>query len=220
VRIAEDGTLTAAGTIAIDLQISNSAQGSGGTTVISLPERIHLKRLQNHTYKVHFVYPQNLTTADYYLVAVVNNGSSPTLKDLNLENNTATSGSAVNIAPPFISLAASALSATSTFEAGKPATVIFTVTNNGNVTARGVTTVELLLSSDQTAANGTTVGTEKLPLNQPAAKSRVYHVSFNLPTTVTAGTYYLIAVLDPLDDLGSIDHTSSIAVDPTQITVG
>lgn len=96
----------------------------------------------------------------------------------------------------------------------------FTVTNNGNVTARGVTTVELLLSTDQTAADGTAVDTAKLSLNQPVAKSKVYRVSFKLPTTVAPAAYYLIAVLDPLDDLGSIDRTSSTAVDPTQVTVG
>ena len=203
VRIAEDGTLIAAGTIAIDLEISDTPQGSGGTTVIPVPQRIHLKRLQNHTYKVHFLYPQNLTTAGYYLVAVVNNGSSPTLKDLNLENNTATSTRAVNIAPPFISLAASAVNDIQ-IRPGQARRGDLYRNQRRQRDRQGDDDHRVLLSPDQTTADGTAVDTAKLPLNQPAGKTKVYHVSFKLPTTLAPATYYLIAVLDPLDDLGSL----------------
>lgn len=220
VQITEDGTQTATGTVSIELETSTTAQGIGATAISTVPQRIGLRRQQSRSYRIQFVYPQNLTAGDYYLLAVVNNGSSAALMDLNPAIEQSSSKTAIDIAPPFISLAGSALSAASTFTVGKTATVDFTITNNGNVAAKGTTTTALLLSTDQVAADGVTIANIKLAVNLSSGRSRAYRVSYKLPSTVTTGMYYLIAEIDPLDDLGTIDQTSSTILDAAEVTVG
>ena len=76
------------------------------------------------------------------------------------------------------------------------------VTNNGNVTAKGSSTVALYLSTDGTVAAGGTPVIVKLPLGLAAGKSKPYKLKFAVPAAATAGTYTLVAVLDPDGSLG------------------
>jgi hypothetical protein len=96
----------------------------------------------------------------------------------------------------------------------------FTLTNNGNVPAKGTITVDVILSTDQTAADGTIIDPVQLVVSLSAGKSKPNRISFKLPSTITAGSYYLIAVIDPTDSIGSDDKTSSTVVDATQMVVG
>lgn len=218
VSIAEDGNTQATGTVTIELQVATDAQGDGATTIKSVAEKISLRENQSHSYRIAFVYPQSLTAGSYYLLADVNTGSA--LQDLNPAKALSASSHTVDIAPPFISLSGSALSATSSFAVDKTAGVAFTLTNDGNVLAHGATTADLVLSTTQSAANGATVDTPKLSVGLTPGKSRPYRVSFKLPSSVTAGTYYLIAIIDPADSLGTLDHSSSMVVGAMQVVVG
>jgi uncharacterized delta-60 repeat protein len=220
VTITESGTDQATGTVTIDLELADDAQGDGETTFKTLPENINLREKQSRSYHISFLYPSSITAGSYYLVADVDNGSSATLADLDPENNLAASKAAVSIAPPFVSLTGSSLSTTSTFTLDKPAAIEFTLTNNGNVPAKGTITVDVILSTDQTAADGTIIDPVKLVVSLSAGKSKPNRISFKLPSTITAGSYYLIAVIDPTDSIGSDDKTSSTVVDATQMVVG
>jgi len=140
--------------------------------VKSLTERINLRLAQNHSYRIAFVYPQNINAGSYYLVAVVDNGSAPALKNLDPQDELSASTNTVDIAPPFISLAGSALSAASRFTDGKTAQVLFTLTNNGNVPAIGTTTVEPDSVQDQTVADGTTLDPARASVSLAAGKGR------------------------------------------------
>jgi hypothetical protein len=142
------------------------------------------------------------------------------MRELNQLNNLSPAGHTVAITPPFITLAGSALSTTSTFTPGKAATVEFTLINNGNVLAKGKTVVDLYLSTDQTVADGTLVSSKPFVIALQPGASHVYRQSFVVPKTLAAGTYTLIAVVDPLKSLGSIDQTNSTVTDPTQLTIG
>jgi uncharacterized delta-60 repeat protein len=218
VQVAESGTSLASGTVTIELEIAADPQGDGATALKIVPEKINLRQQQSRTYRIAFVYPQSVTAGNYYLVADVQNGTSPALKDLNAANNVSPSKSAVDIAPPLISLQGSNLTVASPVTAGKIAQAIFTVTNNGNITAKGVATVDLILSTDQTTADATMTAVSKLSAGLAAGKSRVYRVALKLPTTLAPGPCYLIAVIDPLDTLGAMDHSSSKVL--AQIVVG
>ena len=209
VSIAEAGTNLATGIVTIEIEVATDSAGDGATPIKSISEHISLREKQSHSYRIAFVYPASITTGSYFLVANVDNGSAPSLADLDTENNLSASTHAVNIAPPFISLAVSGLSATSTLIPGKVAHLIFTLINNGNVTAKGATTADLTVSPDETTADGTPLPAIKLVAGLLAGKSRVYHLTLKLPITLTAGTDFLIAVIDPLDNLGSTDQTST-----------
>jgi uncharacterized delta-60 repeat protein len=220
ITITESGNDQATGTVTIDLELADDAQGDGETTFKTVPEKINLKEKQSRSYHISFVYPSSITAGSYYLVADVNNGTSATLADLNPQNNLAASKAAVNVAPPFVSLAGTDLSTPSTFTPGKPVAATFTLTNDGNIPAKGPITVDVILSSDQTAADGTIIDPAKLVVSLPAGKSKPNRITFKLPSTITAGSYYLIAVIDPTDSIGSDDKTSSTVVDATGVVVG
>jgi uncharacterized delta-60 repeat protein len=220
VAIAEDGTDQATGSVTIELQAATDALGDGATTFKSIPEKINLRHSQHHSYRISFNFPQNLTAGNYYLVAVVDDDALTSYQDLNEQNNLAANPSAVNIAPAFVNLVGASVTATSTFTAGKAARVSFTLTNDGNVIAKGATVVDLRLSYATTIAGGAAIDTAKVAVNLPATpKPHIYHVSFKLPASVAAGTYYLIAVIDPLDSLGVIDKSHSTVVDAVQVVV-
>ena len=220
VQLAESGTNLAAGTVTVELEIATDAVGDGATTVTSVPEKINLRQKQSRSYRIAFEYPQSLAAGSYYLVAVVQNGSSPGLADLDPANELSPSKTAVKIAPPLISLVGSALSQGSAVSAGKTAVAVLTITNDGNVLARGAITAELILSVDQTAADRTTAADVALPADLAANKGRIYRVSFKVSSTLMTGTYYLIAVIDPVNSLGATDQSDSVVVDPKAVTVG
>lgn len=220
VQIAESGTDRAFGTVTIEIEVSTDAQGDGAATLKTMPERINLAQGRKQVYRIAFVYPQSISSGAYYLLADVLNGTTPALQDLNTENNLAASSTTVDVAPAFVALNGSALAADSAFTPDKVSGVMFDITNAGNVAAKGAITADVILSADQNAADGTTVDAGKLAVSLAAGKGRSYRLSFKVPSTVTPGSYYLIAVIDPADSLGSIDQTRSTVLDPTQLVVG
>jgi uncharacterized delta-60 repeat protein len=220
VQISEIAPDTAKGSITLTLELTTDAQGNGATVLKTFTQKINLAGGHNHVYKIPFTYPANLPTGNYYLQAsVIGDGTAP-MRELNQLNNLSPAGHTVTITPPFIPLVGSALSATSTFTSGKPARVQFTLTNTGNVLARGKTMVDLYLSKDQTAADGTLVSDKPFAIALQPGASHAYRQVFVLPKTLASGTYTLIAVVDPDKSLGAIDQTDSTVIDPTRLTIG
>lgn len=220
VQITENAADTAKGTVTINLEITTDAQGNGATVVKTLTERISLTGGRSNIYKIPFVYPANLPTASYYLLANVAGDGSAAMRELNQLNNLSPAGHTVAITPPFVTLAGSALSATTTFTPGRSAGIEFTLTNNGNVVAKGKTELDLYLSTDQTVESGTLVSSKPFAVALQPGANHVYRQNFVLPKTFAAGTYTLIAVVDPAKSLGLIDQTNSTVTDPTRLTIG
>ena len=219
VQITENAADTASGTVTITLELTTDAQGNGAVVVKTLTAKISLTGGRSHTFKIPFIYPTDLT-GNYYLLANVAGDNTAAMRELNQLNNLSPAGHTVAITPPFITLAGSALSATSTFTFGKVARVEFTLTNNGNVLARGKTVVDIYLSTDGTVANGTLVSNKPFAIALQPGASHLYRLSFVVPDTLANGTDTLIGVVDPLKSLGIIDQTSSTVIDPTQLTIG
>jgi hypothetical protein len=219
VQSAENGTNRAAGIVMIELEVATDTQGDGATTLKSIAEKIDLKHQQRRAYRIAFIYPDGLMKGNYYLLAVVNNGTAASLQDLNLVNNVALSSHSVVIAPEQISLGGSDLSAASAFVPGKISRLILTLTNSGNVIARGNTTIQFFLSTDQSIGGGTLTAKSTLSASLPPGKSRLYHLSLVPSASLVPGTYYLIAVVDPVDSLGTIDRSDSAVVDATQLVI-
>jgi uncharacterized delta-60 repeat protein len=211
VTVTESGTTPAKGSVTITVAFSVTAAGTAAATAKAFAERVNLKQGQAHAYKLPFAYPTSLSSGGYYLTATVTDGAG-LAADLDVANNVAASPAAVTIAPAFVALAGSGLSAASPVVPGKVAHVTLDVTNDGNVTARGPTTVELFLSPDGTVADGTQVGDPPFTVGLAVGKSRVYHLSFALPDGLAAGTFNLLALLDPTDSLGADDKTGAQAI--------
>jgi hypothetical protein len=143
----------------------------------------------------------------------------PTLSDLNTNNNTVASPGAVSIAPPFITLAGSGLTALGALTPGRVATFSLDITNTGNVLAHGRTTIDLYLSSDDLPADGTALAPTPLAISLPAGKAHAYRFGLKLPTTVAAGVFNLLAQLDPANSLATYDDTNVLVIDTGKVTV-
>ena len=144
---------------------------------------------------MRFTYPLGLAKGSYYMIATVADGAG--LSDLDVANNTVASAAAVAIAPAFITLTGSDLTLAGPLAAGTAASASLDVTNSGNVTAHGTTSVVLYLSADGTAADGVAAGTATLPVGLAAGKSHAYRLKFTVAATAPAGTYTLLAVDRP-----------------------
>jgi uncharacterized delta-60 repeat protein len=215
IRVVEDGSDFPLSSITIDLSVSQSSAGGGGPSFHSLSEKITLKPQKSKIFKLTFDYPSTLPNGNYYLLATVDTG---TVQDLNLENNTAASNSAVEIAAAFIDLTGSNLTL-STFKTGKPAQVSFDIINNGNEPAKGVVSVEYLASVDKMQSDAITLMTVPgLSLNVKNASTKPAHQKLTIPTTLPAGTYYLLAVLDPANKLGDTDTSNNLLISSGQFT--
>jgi uncharacterized delta-60 repeat protein len=208
ISIQNAGDTQAIGTVTIELQTAIDAEGDQAVTLKNLGERIDLRGGQSHAYRLAFAYPTGLATGGYYLLATLIEGS--TLSDLNPANNAATSAGAITISPPSIMLAGSALAAATPFVPGKLASVSVDLTNDGNILALGKITVELFVSTDLSTADGTEIPLPPLVLALPAGKSHLYRLRGLLPKTLAAGTYNLLALIDPANSLGTADDSDSL----------
>ncbi len=219
VTVTESGTSAAAGSVTIEVQFATDAAGADATTVKTLAERVNLKQGKSRSYKVPFNYPTGLASGSYFLLATVANGTG-LAADLDVANNTAASGTAVAIAPAFVALTGSGLSV-GTVASGGSAVAALDVTNGGNVTAHGTTSVVLYLSSDGTLADATLLDTVPLVVGLAAGKSHPSKLKFTVPTSAVAGTYTLLAVVDPAHSLGTTDDSTGVAVtDATAVVLG
>jgi uncharacterized delta-60 repeat protein len=191
VKITESGSDLAGGMVTIQLYASLDGQINGLTPFQSFPERISLRQNQSRTFPLRYSLPSGAGT--YFLVVNVDTGSLP---ELDTNNNSVFSSSAVTVAAPFVDLAGTGLTSTGTPAVGKFTTVTFTVVNNGNILARSIP-VQVLASTDGNVANGTQISEPTLSLNLPAGITRKYRLTFKVPATLAANTYVLVAVLDP-----------------------
>jgi hypothetical protein len=193
VNIAEAGTELASGAFTIELFASTTPSVPAGETPFqTVPAKLKLKEGGAENVKLKFKYPTSLATGSYYLIASIDTGA---LRDLNAGNNSSASASTVLIAPPFVQLNGSGLTAP-TFDGAKPASVSFTITNVGNETA-SASAVQFFASTTATPTGGISLATTPLKLNLKAGAGHLYKFKLALPTTLPAGTYMLVALLDP-----------------------
>jgi hypothetical protein len=142
-------------------------------------------------------------------LATVTNGAVP---DLNPSDGIAVSSSAVDIAARFIDISGSNLTL-SPFKTGKSAQVSFNIINNGNVPANGVISVQYSASVDKILSDATTLMTVPgLSLNLKNGSTKPAHQKLTIPTSLPAGKYYLLALLDPTNTLGDTDMSNNLLI--------
>jgi hypothetical protein len=126
----------------------------------------------------------------------------------------------VQLAAPFIDLAASGIASVGTLAANKPASITFAVANDGNILAKS-SPIEILASPDGTVANGTEIAEPTLLLNlSPNGIAKHFRLSFRIPSNLPANTYVLVAVLDPNNTLNDPNLSNNVLVGTTMFTVG
>lgn len=218
VQITESGTSTASGSVTINLAASTNNQATGALPVQSFSERLNLKPNQRAVYKLPFVVPQSIPDATYYMLATV---SPVGMNDLNLANNTAANPSTVQTVQPFADLAGGGVTTPPALARGKSATVSVSMSNRGNIAIKGSVPLQFLASPDWTLASAFAIsgpGTVKVNLAPGATGS--YAAKIAVPTTLPAGSYFLLVQLDPGNALGDPNLANNLVTSSSRLIVG
>jgi uncharacterized delta-60 repeat protein len=216
VVVTNTGTNLASGTVTVSLFASPGPTPQVGDALIkSQPQAVKLLTNKNKAIKFSFVFPGSVIDGNYFLVAQVTSGG---IQDINASNNIAASSSAVRIAKPFVDLSGHLGSIPGSFPAGKKTIINVTVTNSGNELAKS-STVQFLASADKTLATGTVIGSAPLALNLKAGASKSFKESFVFPSSLPAGTYFLLALLDPSNILKDPNFSNNLLVSGTSFVV-
>jgi uncharacterized delta-60 repeat protein len=195
VKVENAGAQSTTTTFTIQLFASPDPQiDSGETPFKTIAEKVvKLKTGKTRTYRLRFQYPLSLPDGNYYLLTSI---ASNVIKILDQATATTASPTTFHLRPPFVSFSGSNLT-TPSFNGSRPMSVSFQVVNIGDITATKASAVEFFASTDGTLANA--VSLEKVPLrfNLKPGAARTFHEKLALPATLPAGTYTLLALLDP-----------------------
>jgi hypothetical protein len=124
------------------------------------------------------------------------------------------------VAPPFVALSG-AISVAGAVKPGKSASAVATVANGGNIQAAGA--LEVALSARPAGTSGSAdlaLQTVAVKVKiKPGGTSRV-RLRFLVPSTLAAGTYSLVAQLDPNNAFGESALPNPIVSATTFTVVG
>jgi subtilase family serine protease len=219
VRVTNTGTSRFTGPVSITLYASSSASTDSASlandtflATVNLPN-VNLAAGAWEPARATFKYPSTLD-GTYYIVASIQE------LGMNTAPAVAVTATAVEVSAPFIDLAAIfAASQPITVNPGHSTTVVLTIENLGNVTAIGTINASLYASSSQTL--NTTTATFLASQNGrpiligPGHSIRI-RLTFQAPSTMSPGTYYLIASTSSATQPADSNSSNNVAVINTQ----
>jgi hypothetical protein len=219
VRVVNNSTFPLAGNPSVRLVLSSDSTVDAGDTEIQVPaaKPLKLKAGASKTLKYRFNYPQVAEQSNLFLLAQVNGNDA--VGETDKSNNTAASATPVAVAPAFIDLSPTVVSATpSPASAGGKAAVRVGLRNDGNVPFSGPATIELFASTDATLDDADTSLLPAAAKNQKIKNgaTKNVNVKFTAPA-LAAGTYFVIA---RVTSTGAIaDSVTANNVSPATVTL-
>ncbi len=212
VKITNIGSAIATGTGSVSLLISPSGLLSASNTVVATASTgaLKLKTNASKTLSIKFTYPTSLASGSYKLIGVAN--STDSIAETNFANNSASS-SAITIAPAFTSLAGQITKTPKTLVHGKSGSATVTVTNSGNVASTASLSISLYESPVASFQSGDILlGTLTRPRNNIKASGgkTSFPVNFKVPSTVTSGNEFIVAVLNG-DTVNAVASPTTVA---------
>lgn len=208
VALTSPVTLNSAATIA--LALSTSTTGTSSDIPLASITR-NLKMKANKSLKLPLnakAVGANVPAGTYHVLVTVTDATGSTA--------TVDTGSTLTVAAPTIDLSGAFGNLSTTVKLGKKGKAQLLITNNGNVLAKGKLTLQLSLSTDQTLANGTVVATASPAIHILPGKTAKVTLAF---PAGTAGSFYLLAQLDPANAFGDLNLSNNLVVTSAQITV-
>lgn len=221
VRITNQGDQLASGTVAVALlarDVDPVTAATGDTAIITTPaRRIRLKPGQSRFVPVRFSYP-SLPAAAYSLVAAVDPGNA--LTEGNEFNNETASATAITIAPAFVDLAATGVGTPTrgSIAIGRRTSVPVTIQNLGNSPATGLLKIDLYASTTGDTiidAGDILIGTVSKRLRLKNGQSRVIRINVPVDAALSAGQYFVTAVINNPAAIAETSAANNTAVSPT-----
>ena len=178
--------------------------------VATTTKRFAAKPTKAKRYTMRYLYDAPAGGPSYQLLAVAD--ATNTITESRENNNVA--AAPVNVAPPFVELGTAVGAVRPTALVGRRFSLPVTLTNNGNVPAKGPATFSIVASTDDVLGNGDDVAVTPLTknVNVKNGKSKRVNLSFPL-TTLAAGTYRFFVTTafqgTPADTISTNDTDSA-----------
>jgi hypothetical protein len=209
VKVSNTGNIASTGLTTVGIYASPDGSAADATLISSVTKRLTIKPGGSTSVSVPLkLIPASLDGSYTILARVTDPASAVT---------STPTRTTVNIAPPFVSIAATAVAVSQgTVAPGKSATLSITLENNGNIAATGQATIGIGLSSDgvtQAASITSLLKTVTLPVGRPV----VLHLKFTIPAATAAGTYYPLVTYD--QDGDSTQTVGTAGFDVSQVSV-
>jgi hypothetical protein len=160
VNVQDQGNDPAAGGATVTVYLSaDSTLSSDDSPVGHVSGTIKLSPgVKKRTFKLKFVYPTSLTDGAYYVLAQV---LSPTIPDAAPATDVAATAFAVPVAQPFVSIAGQFHGAA--VVTAKMISITISLTNQGNVAAKGTAQLQIFASTDTALDAGDTALNAQTP---------------------------------------------------------
>jgi hypothetical protein len=205
------------------LQLWLSADGTVDTNDVLLgtqTKKFSAKPGKGKKYNFKFLYNAPAGGPNYQMLAVAD--ANQQISETNEFNNTA--ASPVNVSPPFVEIATSVGAAKPTARPGKKFSIPVTLTNNGNVPAKGTIAYNIVASTDDVLGNADDVLVTTTPLTKTlnlknGPKGKRSNVSVLLPTTLTGAYRFFVTSTFSSTTLGDSDATNNTDGTDNTVTV-
>jgi Tol biopolymer transport system component len=198
-------------TVALFASTDSALDTNTDLQVTSVTKKLKIAAGQSKDVKVKIASFPSAPIGDYVLIAQASGD--------NIAASSAATGTKVTIAAPFVDVASTFGSLSSSSRLGKKAKLVLDLTNSGNIDAKGSAPVTIEFSTTsggEPVVGGSTTSTAKLALK--AGSSKAAKLSFTVPAELPAGTYFVSTHLDGTS-LGDTNAADNDSVSTTTITV-
>jgi len=222
VTVTNTGNQAVSGPVTITLLASLDPNADGADTplVVLSNKPVKLKPGKARRFRTRFVVPQSLVDGNYFIVAKVEPGSGIT--DVGPLNDVSATAMPITVAAPFTDLTGQGPASPSGLTPGAAATIPVTVSNQGNVPARGTIAIQVLAAASATpsASDTTLANSANVKVNLKPSASKTFNVKAQVPSTLPAGTYTLLAVISSTLTPPDADLANNVLVGPMPLVIG
>jgi Tol biopolymer transport system component len=212
VRVDNDGATAVNDTVRVVLYLSTDATlDAGDATLLTFDKRLRIKGNGFKNVKANVVFPSGLPQAGYVVIASLDEPNS--VAETDDFNNVAASSASVVIAEPFVDL-------TGSFPKHPPLNVSrggtlplsLVIQNAGNIARGGNVVITVALSANgQLESTDTVLTTVSKRINFKPGASKAIRLKLKMPTSVSHGTYRIVASLDTLGTIPETDTANNTA---------
>jgi CARDB len=208
VDLTNTGATTIKGPYTLELFASPDGSLSDATPIITLNNNLApLPAGKTRIVRVPLGAFPSVPTNNYTILAQVTGALTSNT------DNLAASSTQVSVAAPFIDLSdAFTYTGPAAVKPGQSIVDIITVTNNGNVPAKGPLEIDLSQSTNSDGSDAIQFTTQTVSLNVAPGKTQSFHFPFTIPVTIPPGTYYGVATIDPSNTFNDTDTTNNTTV--------
>jgi hypothetical protein len=209
-RITNPGTARVAGKMGVALFLSADATLDASDAVIGAATKtLRLPAGAGRPVRMKYVVPP-VPDGAYFLLAQADPANA--LAEADETNNVGAAAAATSVEAPAVNLSGAFVSTPTTVARGSRSTVLLSLTNGGNVRARGRLAVTLNAATGAAGGALVPLRTVMQPLNLAAGASRTLRLRFVTPQDLPPGSYFFSASLDSANAFGETDEADNAVV--------